>query len=79
MGKEGHHNNRQRSTQSIVTLKRQRRQTLRQHQQPSDYPTIKERCGYDRINVAEVRETSELQEPRRTERRHAKVAQKEAQ
>ena len=47
-------------TQIIVTLKRPRRQTLRQHhrdwglddrKESSNNPPIKERSGYDRINV----------------------------
>ena len=35
---------------------------------PSDYPPIKKRSAYDRINVVEVRETSAPQESRRRER-----------
>ena len=45
---------------------------------PSDYPPTKERSAYDRINVVEVRETSEPQEPRSRERIQAEVVQKEA-
>ena len=45
---------------------------------PSDYPSIKERSAYDRINVVEVRETSEPQESRRRERIQAEVKQKES-
>ena len=45
---------------------------------PSDYPPIKERSAYDRINVVEVRETSEPQEARRRERIQAEVKQEES-
>ena len=45
---------------------------------PSDYPPIKERSAYDRINVVEVREASEPQELRSRERIQAEVVQKEA-
>ena len=86
MGKEGH-KKLALPTQSIVTQKRPRRQTLRQHhgywglddgKKPSDNPPIKERSAYDRSNVVEVRETSEPQEPRSRERIQAEVVQKEA-
>ena len=40
--------------------------------------TYKERRAHDRINVVEVRETPEPQEPRRIKRMHAEVVQKEA-
>ena len=40
--------------------------------------THKERSAYDRINVVEVRETSEPQETRRREKIQAEVKQKES-
>ena len=86
MGKEGH-NKLALPTQNIVTLKRPKRQTLRQHhgycgldekKEAKRLSTHKEKSAYDRINVVEVRETSEPQEPRSRERIHAEVVQKEA-
>ena len=73
-------------TQSKVTLKRPRRQTLRQQprhcvsgcgRKPSDDPPIKERSAYDHNHVVEGRETSELQEARSREIIPAEVKQKE--
>ena len=86
MGKEGH-KKLALPTQSIVTLKRPRRQMLRQHhgywglddmKEPSDNPPRKERSAYNCINVVEVRETLEPQKPRSRERIQVEVVQKEA-